>query len=150
MDEVSSLPKLTNDQHSSTAGHLANYHSSISEQLMRAIGHLQKDVKSISDKTTQILTEKMNDYKKQYDQADTESREIIESMTSKSFEELREQLNSIGENLLNNFNLLKKRRNSDLVIMMNKQKKHILFLLSLKEELLFELIAYKFYIYILF
>lgn len=108
MDEVSSLPKLTNDQHSSTAGHLANYHNSISEQLMRNIGHLQKVVKSISDETTQKLTEKMNDYKKNYDQANTESREIIDSMSSKSFEELRNQLKSIGENLLNNFNSLKK------------------------------------------
>lgn len=109
MDEVSSLPKLTNDQHSSTSGHLANFHNSISEQLMRIIGHLQHDVKAISDKTMQKLTDKINEYRRQYDQANNESREIIESMTStpKTFEELREQLKSIGDNLLNNLSLLK-------------------------------------------
>lgn len=113
MDEVSSLPKLTNDQHSSTAGHLANYRNSISEQLMCNIGHLQKDVKQITDISTEKLTAKMNDYRKKYEQANSESSEIIDSMTSKSFEELRDQLKSIGENLLSDFNALKQDCNNE-------------------------------------
>ena len=113
MDEVSSLPKLTNDQHSSTAGHLANYRNSITEQLMCNIGHLQKDVKQITDISTEKLTAKMNDYRKKYEQANSESSEIIDSMTSKSFEELRDQLKSIGENLLSDFNALKQDCNNE-------------------------------------
>lgn len=109
MDEIQTLPKLTNDQHSSTSGPLANYQNSISEQLMIIIGRLQHNVKSISDKTNEKLSEKLKFYQSHYEQMISDSQNIIDSMTStsSSFDDLRDILKSYGTNILTEFSVLK-------------------------------------------
>ncbi|OHT06883.1 hypothetical protein TRFO_24984 [Tritrichomonas foetus] len=110
MNEVSSLPKLGSDQHSSTAGPLANYQGSISEQLMRIIGRLQYSVRIVADKTMEKLSARMAEYRKKYDDSCSRSKAIIESIstTFDSFDDLRQQLKINGDNILVELESLKK------------------------------------------
>ena len=109
MEEVSNLPKLIN-AHSPQNGHLFSFQGSLSERLMKIIGNLQICVKSVSESTQIKLGERMSLYTSKFREYLKNSRDVVDSIstTTKSFDELREELNGYGNGIKSEIELLKK------------------------------------------
>lgn len=101
-NEVLNLPKTVLNQPTSTNGALKRYQEKLIEQYYTVFCSFQKLIKEVSDNCEQQLQQRMHKFQEETNQIKKKEEFILSTLgkSSFTFEELREQLKSLGQDLI--------------------------------------------------
>ncbi|OHT07376.1 hypothetical protein TRFO_24462 [Tritrichomonas foetus] len=100
--EVALLPKTVSDEQTSANGALRRYQEKLVEQYLSVLSTFQKSTKDIAIECQNQLKARMNLFANQSNELKAKQESILSTLgtTSFTFDELKNQVNSIGENLI--------------------------------------------------
>lgn len=101
-NEVLNLPKTVMNEPTSTNGALKRYQEKLVERFYTVFCSFQKLVKEVSESCEQQLQQRMVKFQDDSNQISKKKEEIMSTLgkTSYTFDELRDQLKSLGQNLV--------------------------------------------------